>query len=364
MDQHSIEAQWQRLTEGRDMGNTLRLAFGDVLIEVAASVPELIGHLRDYFRGFHCEDGREPDMRVVAIEAPDFTSEHTFQVKRPDPGKRKIKEEYLDLPGGRIVRKRLTNMHFYFGGSYNLAVGPCLHNVNQVVNFINNRYIQWRLNRGCLLGHAAGVLVNGCGIAVAGFSGAGKSTLALHLMSRGATFVSNDRLLIWKQGRGLAMSGVAKLPRINPGTALNNPDLSGIIPPEQRHTFEQLSGAALRDLEHKYDVPIDEVFGPGRFRLQATMHLLVILNWQHVDAPCIVHDVGIVGRHDLLGAFIKSPGLFYQPGPEVPEWQLSRNAYVDHLTRCRVIECFGGVDFERAASHCLDLGGQLSAVNG
>ena len=62
------------------------------------------------------------------------------------------------------------------------AVGPCLANDNQIVNFINNRLIEVRLRAGDLLFHAAGVARNGRGLALAGFSGAGKSTLALAIM--------------------------------------------------------------------------------------------------------------------------------------------------------------------------------------
>ena len=68
-------------------------------------------------------------------------------MKTPDPGKTKIKEEYVDLDDGRIVRKRLTGMLFVFGGGQNVAVGPCGANLNQVINFINNRYIEWLLCR-------------------------------------------------------------------------------------------------------------------------------------------------------------------------------------------------------------------------
>ena len=65
---------------------------------------------------------------------------------------------------------------------------------------------------------------------MAGFSGAGKSTLALHVMSLGATFVSNDRVMVAEtpanDSGAPMMYGVAKHPRINPGTAMNNPDLA------------------------------------------------------------------------------------------------------------------------------------------
>ena len=88
-----------------------------------------------------------------------------------------------------------------FGGGRNLAIGPCLENSNQVINFVNNRFIEWSVRRGSLLCHAAAVSQGERGISFAGFSGMGKSTLALKTMGQGLSFVSNDRLLI-SRGEG------------------------------------------------------------------------------------------------------------------------------------------------------------------
>jgi HprK-related kinase B len=138
----------------------------------------------------------DADIEITAHEMPAWDLSLAYAIKQPDPGKTKIKEEYFELADGRVVRKRLTGMVFIFGEGENVAVGPCLENINQVVNFVNSRYIEWMLCKGCILGHAAGVILNGNKLAVAGFSGAGKSTLVLHLMNEGGTFVSNDRLMI------------------------------------------------------------------------------------------------------------------------------------------------------------------------
>ncbi len=70
--------------------------------------------------------------------------------KEPDPGKPRVKEEYLDFPDGRLVRKRLTGLVFAFNQTEHYALGPCLANLNQVVNFINSRLIQHALARGAL----------------------------------------------------------------------------------------------------------------------------------------------------------------------------------------------------------------------
>lgn len=329
----------------------VNLVFDTCRIAVRTNSAPLCQNLSHYFRPFLGSDGSF-DILITAHEAPTPQFAETFEVKQPDPGKKKIKEEYLDIDQGRIVRKRLTGMHFIFGGTENVAVGPCLANANQVINFVNNRFISWKLEQGCLLGHAAGVSKNGHGLALAGFSGMGKSTLALYLMSRGLTFVSNDRIMVEQNGAGLVMSGVAKLPRINPGTALNNPDLDKVIPEDDRARFTGLTTDELWNLEHKYDVYIDEAYGEDRFELSAPMCGLVILNWQRIDAPMSFAEVDINARLDLLPAFMKSTGLFYLPEGDLGEDPATAE-YQRILSRCKVFEISGGVDFAQAAEACL-----------
>jgi HprK-related kinase B len=275
-------------------------------------------------------------------------------IKQPDPGKTKIKEEFFNLPDGRIVRKRLTGMAFIFGEGENLAIGPCEENSNQVINFINNRFIELQLNQGSFLGHAAAVLHKGRGLALAGFSGMGKSTLALHLVSKGATFVSNDRLLVTNSSETLKMTGVAKLPRINPGTALNNPSLDKVIPPEEKKQFAALPPAELWGLEHKYDVFIDECFGSKKFVLSGPMDGLVILNWQRNDTPVQIKKANLSEQKDLLPAFMKATGLFYLSKSIAKKRDPTLEEYIDLLTGCEVYEVSGGVDFDGVSEACLE----------
>jgi len=330
----------------------LFLDLGGCPIRVLSSTDGLNNALADYFKEFLTEKG-EPQIVVSAHEYPDVACDLAFNVKQPDPGKTKIKEEWVDLPDGRVVRKRLTGMHFLFGQGENVAVGPCLDNANQVINFVNNRFIEWKLNQGGFLGHAAGVRSGERGISLAGFSGAGKSTLALHLMSRGTTFISNDRIMVEPDGDGLLMYGVAKQPRINPGTALNNPDLHCIVEPDLREKFLSMPREELWQLEHKYDALIDECYGPGRFELRCPMDALVILNWKRNGSPMRADLVDPNERTDLLPAFMKSTGLFYLPDNPARRTDPDIKAYAELLSRTKVIEIAGGVDFEHASDVCL-----------
>jgi len=350
------------LAAGQSTEHRLGLAFGDCRMEFRSNSAELIVRLRTYFSGF-LASFNQADLTVVALEAPAWQPDRPLAAKEPDPGKRKIKEEYADLAGWRLVRKRLTGMLFLMGPGLHLAYGPCLANDNQVVNFLNSRYIQWLLERNWLLCHAAGVSRGERGLALAGVSGAGKSTLALHLMAEGLDFVSNDRLLIRRREDGLTMSGVAKLPRINPGTALNNPALQKVMPRQEAKAFAKLPQEDLWALEHKYDVFIDNCFGRDRFRLSSGMAGLVVLTWALGGGKPLVRQADPAQRPDLLEAFMKSPGLFYLPNGNSGQAAVGQDpqVYIKALAGTPVYEIAGGVDFDRAVLACREL---LSAGGG
>jgi len=330
----------------------LGLRFGDMSIDFETNDPALVDELAEYFQGFVTEPDGRADVSLTALESPELKIPTALTVKPPDPGKTKVKEEYVDCPDGRIVRKRLTGMVFLFGGPTNLAAGPCRTNSNQIVNFINSRLIQWDLDHDALLAHAAAVSLGERGLALAGFSGMGKSTLALHLMSHGLDFVSNDRLLIKRLDGKAVIRGVPKLPRINPGTALNNPDLTSVIPEDDLDVFARLDEDQIWDLEHKYDVYINQCFGPNRFRLEADLSVLGILNWRRSGQPIMVQRIDLAERLDLLAAVKKPPGLFFLPPAGEVEYR--DQDYLDRLSDIPVFEITGGIDFPGAASACLE----------
>jgi len=347
----SCAALINRLAAGVPVPHQISLAMGDCRFRVETNSEHLARELTTYFAPFLCSF-EDADISITALQAPVPDLGLAFSVKEPDPGKTKIKEEWADLPDGRVIRKRLTGLHFLFGNGQNLAIGDCEANPNQVVNFVNNRFIERKLNDGCLLAHASGVAVCETGMALAGFSGMGKSTLALHLVSKGVTFVSNDRLMVHGGTPCPTMFGVAKHPRINPGTALNNPDLTRIISPEDTVRFNGMSKEELWNLECKYDALIDQLFGPDRFILQCPMRFLVLLNWYRDGSPTRIAEIDIHERHDLLAAFMKDTGLFYT---SETEYMPTASEYADVLKGCRVFEISGGIDFDQATVACLGL---------
>jgi len=329
----------------------LYLTMGNATIDVRSNSLALLTKLNTHFKEF-IGPKKHADITIFALEGKPEPIPFTLSEKQPDPGKTKIKEEFIDLQEGRIVRKRLTGMVLFFDGTHHVAFGPCLANVNQVVNFINNRFIEWMLKRNSLLAHAAGIFAQNRGLALAGFSGSGKSTLALQLLCSGATFVSNDRLLIQRHPDGLRMYGIPKHPRVNPGTILSLDFLHGVMTDEDREAAGKLDTDALWNLESKHDVIVHEHFGPDKFKLAAPMHGLLILNWKRMPQPLVISEIDIAVRRDLLDAFIKSPGLFFLPEADEPVPDFSARHYIAMLAGCRVFEATGGVDFSGATRFC------------
>lgn len=331
----------------------LKLKFGQCRIDFNSNSAELAEFLASYFTEFR-EDGGRPDITVHALESPPFEYQFEYTQKQPDPGKQKIKEEWVDLEVGRIVRKVLTGLVLLFGGETNIAVGPCLKNDAQVINFIIHRYIEWLLRQGGLLLHAAGVKVLDRGLALAGFSGMGKSTLALHMMNKGTDFVSNDRAIVRRTDDGDLLYGVPKMPRINPGTIIHNDILRSILKEDDLRRFEKMPPEDLWKLEDKHDALIHELYGRNKFQLNSHMMGLVVLNW-HGEGKTAMAQIDIEERRDLLPAFTKTTGLFNDPEAGGADIDASDEAYMSFFRQCPLYEITGERDFDAAVELCLTL---------
>jgi HprK-related kinase B len=177
-------------------------------------------------------------------------------------------------------------------------------------------------------------------------------------MSRGADYVSNDRLLIAESDDGPRMAGVPKMPRVNPGTLLNNPDLAGILPDDRRGALRALSREELWAIEEKYDVDVEDCFGAGRLLMEAPLSLFVVLNWNRASgAPFSLRRASLADRPDLLDPIMKPPGPFVVTArDDVPRtiFGLDRNAYLTRLRGVTILEATGRVDFDAACARLLD----------
>jgi HprK-related kinase B len=335
----------------------LYLAPGGCRLRVRSNSEELLASLGDYFSHV-VSDAGTPEIDIVAIErdAPELGI--GFIDWKREPGKTGRKDSYVDLPGGRLVRKVRTGMVFLQSRQHVVAAGPCRKYDNQVINFINSQYMNWLQNRGWLICHAAGLVYRGNCLGIAGFSGGGKSTLMLHLLDNAETaYLTNDRLFIQATSGGIMARGIPKLPRINPGTIVHNQKLHSLIPAEKREALLQLPSAGLWELEEKYDVHIDRVYGPGRIIPEAPLAAFLLLDWQRdSEQELSVAPVNLLEEPELLGALMKSPGPFYQypDGSFLQDTAgLDEEAYLQILENVTLWVARGRIDFPALAERCL-----------
>jgi HprK-related kinase B len=336
----------------------LSLALDGVTVEVESNRSEIGAALAAYFAPFVQGDGsgQRARLRFTALEMPAPRLELAFQPWPREPGKAQDKEQYAELQDGRVVRKVRTGMHFLVASHAMLAVGPCLANVNQLINAINFALISARLADGWALCHSAAVARDGRALAISGISGAGKSTLTLWLLSEGYDYVSNDRVLVKREGARVRVCGVPKHPRVNPGTLLADPALGSVLPAERRAALERLSKTELWALEEKYDVDVASIYGPERIAAGGELAAFVVLTWRlDAGASCEPRQTSFASSPHLLDAVAKLPGPFYKPaaGTAVdPAAALGHERYLAQLAGVPVLELAGGVDFPRAVAVC------------
>lgn len=358
------------LAPGGEGDGTLEVELPGFRVRLRSRDAGLLEELGRYYREFPAPgDGGVDEAASVAVDVEIRLAEREppevelpfrpWDIDRP-PGRRK--NSFVDLPGGRMVRKERTGMHFVQAGPVAAVVGPCREHRNQIVNFLNRLYMGRQVEQSALPCHAGAAALDGRGVVLAGDSGVGKSTLTLRTVGGGADFVSNDRVLAMGGGNGAGrMRGVPKLPRVNPGTLLGDPALRDLLGEERRRELAGMPTEELWGLEEKYDVPIGDVFGPDRIRHGAPFSALVILGWNAgEEAPPRFEPVDLGDRPEALEVVRKDPGVFY-PGPRE---HLTPERYRERLGRVPVWELRGGVDFDAAAERLMDFLREGSAPGG
>ncbi len=322
-------------------------------LNIRSNSRQLLDRLADYF-GHLPRTPTHESLDIIAVERPVCDSGLAFADWRREAGKSGRKDAYLDLADGRLVLKVRTGMLFLQSETRRIAAGPCLANDNQLINFINSQLMNRLQQRGWLICHAAALSFGDRGLALAGFSGNGKSTLMLHLMEQpGYRYLTNDRLFLRAADGEVMALGIPKLPRINPGTLINNPRLAPLLTPERRRQLGQLPKQELWALEEKHDVDIAALYGKERIDTSTPVSLvsLLILNWRHDSPePTTLQRVDLAQRRDLLAAVMKTPGPFYQDPTgrfQRDDDALPESAYLQLFQQMEIFEVTGGVDFDR-----------------
>lgn len=339
--------------------DTLTLTLNACSLRVRSNSTALIKKLGNYFSHV-ASDYPDVDIEVIAIEQDALNLPLDFKDWKREPRKTVRKDAYIDLADGRLLLKVRTGMVFLQSAAWKIACGPCLSNDNQVINFINSQYMNWLQQHDWKICHAAGIALRDRGLAIAGFSGGGKSTLMLKLLDhKQISYLTNDRLFIRRQNNSMQACGIPKLPRINPGTIIHNPKLSHILPEQRRAALLKLPIEELWNLEEKYDVFIDQIYGDERFVQQAPLSAFLVLNWERVNVRDLqVQQINLAERRDLLGAIMKSPGPFYQTADGTflsGSATLDEQAYLQVLDGVPIYEASGRVDFQGLSRQCLTI---------
>jgi HprK-related kinase B len=328
---------------------TLFLDFDGFVVKFDTNSASLLMELRDYYQHFLTDRVTKVDRLVLGLQTDaDLMPGEDWQVKQPDPGKSKVKEHLLFVDAGKVVRKVLTGVHLFFINSDRVCAGPLEANPNQVVNFINNMHLDRLLETEGQLFHASGVCSGGVGLGMAGQSGKGKSTLALRLLQQGLDLVSNDRLVVQDAGSGLEMFGIAKYPRVNPGTVIHQPELIDIVSSDNLKRYQAMGRDELWELEEKYDAFVEPAFDCA-FKLTADMKLFVMLDWdRNLSDPPSLDRVAPGDHPQLVETVMKSPGVMLPVAAErIGDATVA--PYMELLEKCELYRLSGGVDFDQAA---------------
>lgn len=340
------------------------LTVGGFVVEVRCMSTTLLAELLRYFQHV-ISVPTEPDMIVHVlgeVELP-FTVDYTDWAR--EPGKTGRKDAISDMESGRLVLKVRTGVQFLQAPGWAVAFGPTETYPNQVINFVNTQILNHFQREGWVACHAAAVRTPGKGLAISGLSGGGKSTTMLRLMEiAGTQYVTNDRLLVRNAGNSTDALGIPKLPRINPGTIVTNARLAGMIDEEREEELRNMEPDELWHLEEKYDLFIDDIYGPGRISHEAQLTDFWVLNWSRdSDAATEVTNVALETRPDLLSAILKSPGPFFQ-STNGAFWtdhsEMDTPAYLNALGDVTVWEVTGQIDFDALFDAGAELLGQKS----
>lgn len=335
--------------------------FGPLGILVKSNSASLLHELATYYKGYSTERSASSQLTLYMIEQPAVGEELTWLEVPREAGKQGRKEGYLDAPAGRWIKKFKTDMSFLQRVDNPVAVGPCLAHIAQVINFINNQYLNHFLQQGFMLGHAAAFDRGGKVTAIAAGSGGGKSTLMLRCLEHPERrFLTNDRLLFAQQAHGPQALGLAKLPRVNPGTLLHSPRLRHILSAQRQQELERMPAAELWPLEEKYDVHVDDEYGADRLTLKGRFANLVMLDWSHSsEQPTALERIDLSVQPTMIEGLRKRPGPFYQDARGEFSADLNQIAsfddYVRQLEGVSVFRFTGQVDFEAAFQLMSDL---------
>jgi HprK-related kinase B len=264
---------------GTDVASGVSLHFEDFALTIETADQHIIDKLQRYFGDFATEPTTEDRprslLRVIEEEA-----------KEPEkdlvPWMEKGKEAFLDLPSGRFVRKMRTGIMISIQEDMWSSVwtmrGPISRNFSQLISLIGTIHGLHAIDRGGSMIHASAVANDSDhALAVIGQSGSGRSSVAVCLLDQGYDFISNDRIILDPPlgTDEVAVRGIPKLPRVNPGTL---PDNTRIVLDPTTRDHQGLARDQLGKSKGKLDLQVGRVLG-RRWILNGELKAAIVLGW-------------------------------------------------------------------------------------
>jgi HprK-related kinase B len=110
----------------------LEVAIGDQRVKLDSNSPELIAALARSYRR-QIASHTDFDLRLVVIEAKEpelgLPFESSLSENRP-------RDQYVDIEGGRVVRRADSGLQCLIGPDLTLVVGACLANLDDLMDLI------------------------------------------------------------------------------------------------------------------------------------------------------------------------------------------------------------------------------------
>lgn len=332
--------------------HALGLLIGDVPVAVSTNAPRIAERLRDYFEPYVIPRVPTGASAVHLVQGePVYDAARLRDVPRRlrEQG---VKEAFYDADGVRVVVKRRTGVTVYVAEPDHYVVGDLLRNFNQAVNLVMTVYAKAMLRRGYIMLHASAIVGASDGVAFASASGFGKSTVALALVERHQHLVTNDRLFARASVNGtVEMVGVPKKPRVNPGTLLRIPSLTPLVPQDERARYAAMTPEDLWALEHKHDVDVDALYGPGTTRLSGMLRAVFLLRWSPLDRGWNVRTLPPGDRAAALEPLLKTAGVYDPTPPSATAQHLLLRGIADTVA---VYDVRGRADVDRLADLVLE----------
>jgi HprK-related kinase B len=271
----------------------------------------------------------------------------------------KRKDAFLDEGGVRTVVKATTGLAVVFDDRRYVVMGRMDEAANQLNNVINAVHILEMERRGYTVVHGAGLEAGGRGFALTGGAGTGKTTTLLKVVAAGGVFVSNDRLLVRRLDAGddFEMRGVVKRPRVCAGTMHGDPRLREQLPKDARDRYGRMPFDELFGLEEKYDVDVEETYGPGRAKDRGRFRRLYCLMWTRDGEGLTFEraDPSADGFWDAFGPGLCRDAGVYDRSRRDSLWNAGKSErWRRELDGLEVFLVKGRLDFDRAADALLD----------